>query len=70
MKRFRHSLHWNRFSPETRKRTNDQKEIQNTDMITLTSMSPAMALQLIRSGESLATEEPVADKWSFARVPA
>lgn len=36
----------------------------------LPSVSPQVSLQLVRPGEALATEEPVADKRPLARVPA
>ncbi len=36
----------------------------------LPSMSPAMTLELIRSGESLPAEEPVTDERTLTTVPA
>lgn len=36
----------------------------------LARMCPPMALQLVRTREPLAAEEPIAHEWPLARVPA
>jgi hypothetical protein len=40
-----------------------------TNKALLPSMSPQVSLQLIRPGETLATEKPVTNEWTLSRVP-